>query len=426
MSRSVFISHSSKDKAIAFDLCDRLEKVGIGCWIAPRDVPPGGSYGVEIIKGISECPVFILIMSENANRSEAVSNEVERAFSYQKTIIPLRIREVMPGQGIEFFVSNAQWVDAFRSPIADRVDYISAVVRASVSGQKIPKPKPERITFGAKSEKFLEQVFRHKALSFVGAFGVVTLMLVALLALQANVKRETSTDPRKELANLGVMWESSNFHNAIARGDEKTIGLFLQGGMPWDFNDIRRVGHESKVQLVNLFVDYKRNQSDAQMNDESCSRFIDGWSYAGQEQGIPLNDGEKIVLKNFCVASTVISAYKTEKDKLQKKYDEDQAEYRKTIAFYNEPGRCVNFMMKENGAAIYNESVRNVSKCMYGSIPECTLLWGPIAYEAHGNPSQTREIVSRYCNTKKSETPPEPSSTELQRINAALLYLKSF
>jgi len=425
MSRSVFISHSSKDKAIAFDLCDRLEKVGIGCWIAPRDVPPGGSYGVEIIKGISECPVFILIMSENANRSEAVSNEVERAFSYQKTIIPLRIREVMPGQGIEFFVSNAQWVDAFKSPIADRVDYISAVVRASVSGQQIPKPKPERITFGAKSEKILEQAFRHKALSFVGAFGVVTLMLVALLALQANVKRETSTDPRKELANLGVMWESSNFHNAIARGDEKTISLFLQGGMPWDFNDIRRVGHENKVQLVNLFADYKRNQSDAQKNDESCSRFIDGWSYAGQEQGIPLNDGEKIVLKNFCVTSTVISAYETEKEKLQKKYDEEQAEYRKTIAFYNDSARCVNTLMKDNGRAIYYDASVNVNKCMDGNIPECASLYAPIAYDSHGNPAKIREIVVAYCDKKKASISPGPSNAVLLRVNAALTYLKS-
>lgn len=425
MSRSVFISHSSKDKAVAFDLCERLEKIGINCWIAPRDVPPGGSYGVEIIKGISECPVFLLVMSENANRSDAVSNEVERAFSYQKTIIPLRVREVMPGQGIEFFVSNAQWVDAFRSPIADRVDYISAVVRASVSGQQIPKPQPERITVGAKTEKLLEQAFRHKTLSFVGAFGVVTLMLVALLALQANVKRETSADPRKELANIGVMWESSNFHNAIARRDEKTIRLFLQGGMPWEFNDISRVGHENEVQLVNLFVEYKRNQSDAQKNDESCSGFINGWSYTGQEQGIPLNDGEKIVLNKFCVNPKVINAYESEKGKLQRKYDEDQAEYRKTIAFYNEPGRCVNTLMKDNGRAIYYDASVNVNRCIDGNIPECTSLYGPIAYDSQGNPATIRNIVVAYCDKQKASISREPSNALLLRVNAALSYIKS-
>ena len=425
MSRSVFISHSSKDKSIAFDLCDRLEKIGINCWIAPRDVPPGGSYGVEIIKGISECPVFLLIMSENANYSDAVSNEVERAFSYQKTIIPLRVREVMPGQAIEFFVSNAQWVDAFKSPIADRVDYISAVVRATVSGQQVPKPKPERITLGAKFEKFLEQAFRHKALSFTGAFGVVTIMLVALLALQTNVKRETSSDPRKELANLGVMWESANFHNALVRRDEKTVSLFLQGGMPWRFNDIRSVGHENNVQFVNLFVEYRGNQSDAQKNDESCSGFIDGWSYAGKEQGIPLNDGEKIVLKNFCLTPKVINAYEDEKKNLQKRYDEEQAEYRKTIAFYNDPSRCANALMEDNGRRIYSDASVKVNSCMNGNIPECTSLWGPIAYDSHGNPAKIREIVVAYCNKQKAELIEGPSNAMILRIDAALNYLKS-
>lgn len=425
MSRSVFISHSSKDKAIAFDICERLEKIGVNCWVAPRDVPPGGSYGTEIIRGISECPVFLLLLSESSNQSDAVSNEVERAFSYQKTIIPLRIREVLPGEGIEFFVSNSQWVDAFRSPIADRIDYISAVVRANVGGKEIPKPKPERLTFSAKSERFLEKVFRHKTLSFAGAFAIVALMLVSLLALQTNVKRESSSDPRKELANLGVMWESSKFHNALVLGDEKTIGLFLQGGMPWQFNDISKAGHQNRNTIVNLLVKYKGNQSDANSNDSRCGTFIDGWSYEGQKEGIAVNDSEKIVLREFCVNQTVINAYDKKRAELQSKYDKELADYKEKVAFYSDPKRCVNDLMSNGGADIYQKSVFNVNKCMDGSIPECTGLWGPIAYESKGNVSKIRETVVAYCNAKKSNITVEPNKDELLRINAAIDYLKS-
>jgi len=39
--KSVFISHSSKDKAIADVIVYSLEQEGISVWIAPRDIPDG-------------------------------------------------------------------------------------------------------------------------------------------------------------------------------------------------------------------------------------------------------------------------------------------------------------------------------------------------------------------------------------------------
>ena len=111
-SRSVFISHASNNFKIADEIRDVLETRGVSCWIAPRDIPPGQQYGTSIIEGISNSSVFLLLLTDESNLSVAVQNEVERAFGYQKTIIPVRISDVKPGKEIEFFVSNAQWVDA--------------------------------------------------------------------------------------------------------------------------------------------------------------------------------------------------------------------------------------------------------------------------------------------------------------------------
>ncbi len=44
MAKHVFISHSTKDKQWADQLCSSLETVGISCWIAPRDIQPGQSW----------------------------------------------------------------------------------------------------------------------------------------------------------------------------------------------------------------------------------------------------------------------------------------------------------------------------------------------------------------------------------------------
>ena len=45
MKFSVFLSHSSKDAALANELCRLLEANSITCWIAPRNIVSGTSYG---------------------------------------------------------------------------------------------------------------------------------------------------------------------------------------------------------------------------------------------------------------------------------------------------------------------------------------------------------------------------------------------
>lgn len=47
----------------------------------------------------------------------------------------------------------------------------------------------------------------------------------------AASKRETSDNPRKELANRGVTWDYQSFLQAIRYGDEETAILFIEGGM---------------------------------------------------------------------------------------------------------------------------------------------------------------------------------------------------
>ena len=46
-----------------------------------------------------------------------------------------------------------------------------------------------------------------------------------------RLKQETSDDPRKELANLGVPWSTQGFVDAMMASDERTAKLFLDGGM---------------------------------------------------------------------------------------------------------------------------------------------------------------------------------------------------
>ncbi|MCR6624890.1 MAG: hypothetical protein NVV67_01085 [Pseudoxanthomonas sp.] len=73
----------------------------------------------------------------------------------------------------------------------------------------------------------------------------------------AAAKLESSTDPRKEIANLGLSWNQSAFGDAIRREDLPVIRLFAEGGMQIQQNQFFGVMLK-KLDIVEAFrgVDY--------------------------------------------------------------------------------------------------------------------------------------------------------------------------
>ena len=129
MAHDVFISHSNQDKTVASAMCSRLEQAGIRCWIAPRDVRPGRNWGSEIIRGLDNAKVMIVVLSANANGSRPVIKEVERAFGKGIVIIPVRTEEVEPSEALEFFLSSEHWLDAITPPLEAHIDRLARTVK---------------------------------------------------------------------------------------------------------------------------------------------------------------------------------------------------------------------------------------------------------------------------------------------------------
>src|SRR5476651_891626 len=78
-SRDVFVSYASQDAAVANSVVDALEKQGIRCWIAPRDVTPGEFYADAIVHAIDSAKALVLVLSQHAAVSHHILREVERA-----------------------------------------------------------------------------------------------------------------------------------------------------------------------------------------------------------------------------------------------------------------------------------------------------------------------------------------------------------
>ena len=128
MAFDVFISYASKDKIVADAVCARLEASGIRCWIAPRDIVAGTSYGEAIIDAIHGAKVMVLVFSSSANASGHIPKEVERAVSNGVAVLPFRIEDVAPGKSLDYFIGSVHWLDAMTPPMEKHLDDLAATV----------------------------------------------------------------------------------------------------------------------------------------------------------------------------------------------------------------------------------------------------------------------------------------------------------
>jgi hypothetical protein len=111
----LFVSHVAEDRAPALEVVGELERRGIKCWIAPRNVRPGHPFDDEIVAALEDSRAMLLIFSEQCNESEYIRREVTVAGESHKLIIPFRIEDAHPRKGLRVRLSDLHWIDGFAS-----------------------------------------------------------------------------------------------------------------------------------------------------------------------------------------------------------------------------------------------------------------------------------------------------------------------
>lgn len=124
----VFISHSSKDKAIADAVCAALEAAKIRCWIAPRDILGGEKWAGAINSAIKSSSIMVLIFSENSNNSDDVLNELQLAKDAEAIIIPFKIGDIFPNGDMEYYLKRTHWLDAMDPPTEKQIQTLVETV----------------------------------------------------------------------------------------------------------------------------------------------------------------------------------------------------------------------------------------------------------------------------------------------------------
>ena len=112
--KEVFISYSSVDLVSAETVRNVLEKNGLSCWMAPRDIPGGSNYTKEIPGAIRNCKAFVLILSENAQSSHWVLKELDSAVNCGKVILPFMVEDCTLNDEFNFLLTGAQRYAAYQ------------------------------------------------------------------------------------------------------------------------------------------------------------------------------------------------------------------------------------------------------------------------------------------------------------------------
>ena len=118
MKYDVFISYSSKDQKVAEGICGYLESYKLRCFVAYRDIPKGKVWAAEIVKGLDESQMMVIVFSENFNCSEQVDREIELAAEDKKPILTFRIADDQFKGAKKYYLKNLNWIDAFPNPEA--------------------------------------------------------------------------------------------------------------------------------------------------------------------------------------------------------------------------------------------------------------------------------------------------------------------
>jgi len=186
MAHDVFISHSTEDKPAADAVCAILEKKGVRCWIAPRDIMPGADWGESIVNAIRTSRVLLLLFSTNANKSRQIKREVEIAADGNVTIVPLRIENILPTESFKYFLGNIHWLDALTPPLEKHLEEVAAKVKGILSTESVTLSEVPHPPLPPKPLAVQRSVYRKVLPVISGILGVMIVASAILFVWQSR------------------------------------------------------------------------------------------------------------------------------------------------------------------------------------------------------------------------------------------------
>ena len=239
MRGGVFICHASEDAETARQIVGALERAGVECWIAPRDIEVGETYTQAILEALKAAPALVLVFSAAADRSPHVVRELETAVGSATRIVPVRLEAVEPSPSLRYFIGTAQWLDVAGRAQAEWEAELVAALRRTVAGQRdsayaAGEPAAAATQVGVGADRP-----RSRRVAVVAAIGVAVVVVLGVgLGVKVLGSDDSSDSARDEPTATPTPSESTGTPTAPAESVLVAEESFQDGPGPFGVGDL--------------------------------------------------------------------------------------------------------------------------------------------------------------------------------------------
>ena len=187
----IFISYSHKDRRYVEKLEGKLIEEGFNVWIDHR-IDYGSQWTETIERAIDNCDAYIVVMSEDAKKSEWVQREVIHAERRNKPFFPL----LLSGE-FWFSLGNIQFVNVTNGSLPPENFYrhLSSVTVHNKSKQTFVSPKRQEST-KPKSKLII---------GFLSGVVLLTIAVLGIVAILSSLDNQPSNLPVKATSPVQIL-----------------------------------------------------------------------------------------------------------------------------------------------------------------------------------------------------------------------------
>ena len=113
MAEDIFISYSRKDSYRVMPLVKELREAGYSVWLDDTNIESAALWAEQIVEGLKNCKVLMLMASKDSLASANVLKEVMLASELEKTLLPVYLEECELPSRFQYQLAGIQHIELF-------------------------------------------------------------------------------------------------------------------------------------------------------------------------------------------------------------------------------------------------------------------------------------------------------------------------
>jgi serine/threonine protein kinase/formylglycine-generating enzyme required for sulfatase activity len=138
----VFVCCATEDAAAGEAVRASLESNGLKCLLENPGSAPVQSSANRVSEAIRQAELFLLILSQQSNRSPDVRQQLETAAHFKLPVVTFRIESVQPADDLSFFLWEKHSVDGFEGPLDAHLAALLQQIKALLQSEEEERVPP--------------------------------------------------------------------------------------------------------------------------------------------------------------------------------------------------------------------------------------------------------------------------------------------